>query len=149
MSLEGDAELQELEELEAEGADVGRSGDVSTLARRSLLNFVGGAAFGFLSFLWLVVVTRGWGAARSGVLLEAVAFFTIATALVVLGSEESILRSVSRGRSLGMAAGTRRTLWVALVPILLFSVAVAVVVWVAAPRLADLFLLQNNIADRD
>lgn len=149
MSLEGDAELQELEELEAKGSDVGRSGDMSTLARRSLLNFVGGAAFGFLSFLWLVVVTRGWGAARSGVLLEAVAFFTIATALVVLGSEESILRSVSRGRSLGMAAGTRRTLWVALVPILLFSVAVGIVVWVAAPRLADLFLLQNNIADRD
>jgi O-antigen/teichoic acid export membrane protein len=122
---------------------------MSTLARRSLLNFVGGVAFGFLSFAWLVVVTRGWGASRSGVLLEAVAFFTIAAALVGLGSEESVLRAVSRGRSLGMPAATRRTMLVALVPILLFSIAVGVAVWLAAPRLAVLFLLRNDLADRE
>ena len=125
-------------------------GDMSTLARRSLLNFVGGVAFGFLSFAWIVVVIRGWGPDRSGVLLEAVAFFTIATALVVLGSEESILRAVSRGRTLGMPAATRRTLVVALVPILLFSIAVGVVVWLSAARLADLFLLtKSQLADRE
>ena len=141
MPLEDDAELQELERLEADAgaAAVGRAGDVSTLARRSLLNFAGGVAFGFLSFLWLVVVTRGWGAARSGVLLEAVAFFTIASSLVVLGSEESVVRAVSRGRSMEATSSTRHILLVALVPILLASVAVAAVVWVTAPELARWF----------
>ena len=138
MSVEGDAGLQELEQLEADASVIGRAGDVSTLARRSLLNFAGGAAFGFLSFAWLIVVTRGWGAARSGVLLEAVAFFTIATTLVVLGSEESVVRAVARARSL-RAASTRHILLVALVPIFLVSIAVAVVVWIAAPEVAKWF----------
>jgi O-antigen/teichoic acid export membrane protein len=144
----GDAELEEIQELEAEANDR-NSGDVSALARRSVLNFAGGAAFGFFSFLWLVLVNRGWGPARAGVLFEAVAFFTIATGLVVLGSEESVLRAVSRARALGQVSATRRTLVVALVPVFCFAVAIAAIVWFAAPSIAQLFSQRDAVGDRD
>jgi O-antigen/teichoic acid export membrane protein len=140
--------LQSMEQAEAERSQEDRPADLSTLARRSLLNFVGGAAFGLLSFAWVVLVTRGWGADRAGVLLEAVAFFTIATGLVVLGSEESVLRAISRARAFHLGSLTRRTLAVSLGPIFVFSVIVAAVTWVWAPRLAELFLLQNEAPDR-
>jgi O-antigen/teichoic acid export membrane protein len=116
-----------------------RDEDVATLARRSIMNFVGVAWFGLFSFLWLVIVTRGWGAARAGVLLEAVAFFTIATSVVALGSEESVVRSVSRALAKGEDRTVRRILLVALVPLFVLGSLAAVVVWLAAPELARLF----------
>jgi hypothetical protein len=55
-----------------------RAGDTTTLARRGVLSFVGGVAFGVFNFLWIVVVTQGWGSQRAGELFEGVAVFTIA-----------------------------------------------------------------------
>ena len=89
MSLEGEAELEEVQELEAREATRGRARDISTLGQRSALNFVGGALFGLFSFVSLVIVARGLGPQRSGAFFEGVAFFTIATSLVVLGFDES------------------------------------------------------------
>ena len=145
MSFEGEAELEEEEELEARAALLGRSGDVSTLARRSILNFVGGALFGLFGFAWLVIVARGMGAQGSGTLLEAVAFFTIATSLVVLGFDESLVRAVSRALATGRASAVPRTLLVAVVPLFAFGVLVAVVVWSLAPEIANLF--QGEVID--
>src|SRR4029077_8889004 len=93
MPPESEAELEELEVWEA---DERRANDTSTLGRRSALNFVGGALFGLFSFLALVIVARGLGAQRAGTFLEGVAFFTIATSLVTLGFDESMVRAVSR-----------------------------------------------------
>src|SRR4029453_12167308 len=87
MSAEDEAELEVVESL---GASKGRAVDVSTLARRSSLNLIGAALFGLFSFASLVIVARGFGPERSGTFLEAVAFFTIATSLVVFGFDESL-----------------------------------------------------------
>ena len=135
MSGEGEAELEEVETLEAAK---GRALDVSTLARRSALNIAGGVLFGLFSFASLVIVARGFGPARSGVFLEAVAFFTIATSLVVFGFDESMVRAVSRLLASGEVRALRRTLLVALVPLLAFAGLVAIVVWASAPQVARL-----------
>jgi O-antigen/teichoic acid export membrane protein len=130
---------------EAFAATDRRSADVSALARRSALNFVGSAVFGLFSFLSLVIVARGFGAARAGTFLEAVAFFTIATSLVVLGFDESMVRAVSRIVASGDVGSLRRTLLVALIPLLAFAILVAFVLWVLAPPLAA--WIQNRASD--
>ena len=139
MSFEGEVEREELEELQAREASHTRAEDVSTLARRSALNFVGGVLFGLFSFAALVIVARGWGPERSGTFLEGVAFFTIATSVVVLGSDESMVRAVSRVLTTGGARAVRRTLLAALVPLLVVAIFVAVIIWAAAPEIARLF----------
>ena len=67
---------------------------------------------------------------------EAVAFFTIATSLVVFGFDESMVRAVSRLLASGEVRALRRTLLVALVPLLAFAGVVAIVVWASAPQVA-------------
>ena len=133
MPPDGEAELEELEVWEAEER---RANDTSTLGRRSALNFLGGALFGLFSFLSLVIVARGLGAQRSGTFLEGVAFFTIATSLVTLGFDESMVRAVSRILASGRGHDLRRTLLVSLVPLLAFALLVAAVVWAWAPSLS-------------
>ena len=142
MSFE-EVELEELELLEGRKR---RAEDVSTLARRSALNFVGAVLFGLFSFASLVIVARGLGPQRAGTFLEGVAFFTIATSLVVLGSEESVVRAVSRLVASGSVRALRRTLLAALLPLLVFAVLVAVVVWAWAPEIARFF--QGEAGDR-
>jgi O-antigen/teichoic acid export membrane protein len=141
MSGDGEAELEEIETFEAAK---GRAVDVSTLARRSALNIVGGVLFGLFSFASLVIVARGFGPARSGSFLEAVAFFTIATGLVVFGFDESMVRAVSRHLASGEVRALRRTLLVALVPLLAFAGLVAVVVWVSASQVASLLHAETS-----
>jgi O-antigen/teichoic acid export membrane protein len=116
--------------------DGGAAADVSTLARRSVLNLVGGVLFGAFGFLALVIVARGLGPARAGTFLEGVAFFTIATSLVVLGTEESMVRAVSRALATGEGHELRTSLLVALVPLLGFAVVAAGAAWAFAPALA-------------
>ena len=142
MSTEGEAELEEIETLEAAK---GQAVDVSTLARRSALNIVGGLLFGLFSFASLVIVARGFGPERSGTFFEAVAFFTIATGLVVFGFDESMVRAVSRVLASGEVRALRRTLLVALAPLLAFAGLVSIVVWVSAPQVAG--LLQGDASD--
>jgi O-antigen/teichoic acid export membrane protein len=142
MSGEGEAELEEVETLEAAK---GRAVDVSTLARRSALNLVGGVLFGLFSFVSLVIVARGFGAARAGAFFEAVAFYTIATSLVVFGFDESMVRAVSRLLASREVRALRRTLLVAFLPLLSFAGLVATVVWVSAPQVAR--LLEGEAGD--
>jgi O-antigen/teichoic acid export membrane protein len=142
MSAEDEAELEVVESL---GASKGRAVDVSTLARRSSLNLIGAALFGLFSFASLVIVARGFGPERSGTFLEAVAFFTIATSLVVFGFDESLVRAVSRHLASGEVRALRHTLLVALIPLLAFAGLMAVVVWASAPQVAR--FLQGESSD--
>jgi O-antigen/teichoic acid export membrane protein len=138
MSLEGEAELEEVQELGAREAKRRRKEDISTLGQRSALNFVGGALFGLFSFVSLVIIARGLGPQRSGTFLEGVAFFTIATSLVVLGFDESMVRAVSRILASAGIPALRRTFLAAFVPLLAFAVLVAVVAWALVPQITRL-----------
>lgn len=126
-------------ELQPVDAKKGRAEDLSVLARSSALNVIGGLAFGLFSFASLVIIDRGLGVKRSGTLLEAIALFTIATSVVVLGSEESVVRAVSRAVSSGAVSAVRGTLLAALVPLLALAMLAATFAWMLAPEVASLF----------
>jgi O-antigen/teichoic acid export membrane protein len=143
MPSDGEAELEELEVWEAKKR---RAADMSTLGRRSALNFVGGALFGLFTFVSLVVVARGLGPERSGTFLEGVAFFMIATSIVTLGFDESMVRAVSRALALGHAGRLRDLLLVALGPLLAFSVLVAAVSLAVTPEVTRILGQSNDPA---
>ena len=134
MPPESEAELEELEVWETNER---RARDMSTLGRRSALNFVGSALFGLFSFLSLVIVARGLGPERSGTFLEGVAFFMIATSLVTLGFDESMVRAVSRILAAGHVRHLRRMFVASFVPLFAFALIVAVGAWALAPELAS------------
>ena len=118
------------------GAPVRVAEDIEILAGRSVINFAGAIAFGLFGFLSLVIVARGVGASRAGVFLESVAFFTIATSVVVFGFDESMVRAVARHVAHGEIRTIRTSLLGAVGPLLVLATLVAVVAWLIAPGLA-------------
>jgi O-antigen/teichoic acid export membrane protein len=117
----------------AGGAAEITAADTVTLARRGLISFVGAVAFGIFNFAWIVIIGRGWGARRAGQLFEGVALFTIAASIAVFGAEVGLVRSVAGASAKERAHELRRLLKVAIVPVILLSLAFAI----AAPFVAE------------
>jgi O-antigen/teichoic acid export membrane protein len=93
--------------------------DRRRLVRGALLNAVAAAANGVLSFVLVVVITRGLSQGNAGVFLEAVALFAILSTVAELGADDAILRMIPRHRALGRpAVRGGRLLAVALGPVL-------------------------------
>jgi O-antigen/teichoic acid export membrane protein len=120
-------------------ADAEGRGDLSTLARGGMLNLVGAAATGVLSFILVVVLTRGLGRSGYGAFVSAMGLFTILSRTSELGADTGLVRTVARYRALHRTQDIRRTLIAAFVPVLLVSTAFAVALWVWAPELARMF----------
>jgi O-antigen/teichoic acid export membrane protein len=115
-------------------AETTTAADTVTLARRGLISFVGAVAFGVFNFAWIVIIGRGWGSRRAGQLFEGVALFTIAASIAVFGAEVGLVRSVAGASAKQRAHELRRMLKVAIVPVLLLSLAfVAAAPFVAEP----------------
>jgi O-antigen/teichoic acid export membrane protein len=121
-------------------------GDLSLLARGGIINLVGGAIYGLISFLVVTVVARGLTASAAGLFFEGVALFNISTGILVLGADVGLVKFISAHRAVGAGRGPRRTLAVALVPIASIAVAVAIAGWIATPRLAA--ALGNGAVDQ-
>ena len=124
---------------EADALDLDRRdrSDVSILANRGLLTLVGGAASGTLSFLAIVVVTHGLRPSSAGQFFVGVGVFSIASHVLLLGSDIGLLRSISadRAQSLGRAPQLLR---IATVPIFVISTLVAAGLFASIPSLARL-----------
>jgi O-antigen/teichoic acid export membrane protein len=117
-----------------------RIGDTTTLARRGLLSFVGGVAFGLFNFLWIVIVARGWGGQRSGELFLGVAVFTITASVVIFGAEVGLVRAIAGAAATERHHDLRRMLVVAMAPVLALSLVVAALAPVLAKPAAELFV---------
>ena len=117
-----------------------RAGDTTTLARRGVLSFVGGVAFGVFNFLWIVVVTQGWGSQRAGELFEGVAVFTIAVSIVIFGAEVGLVRGFAGAAATDRHHELRHMLLVALAPVLAVSLLVAALAPALAMPAAGLFV---------
>jgi O-antigen/teichoic acid export membrane protein len=113
--------------------------DLTRLARGGALNLVGSIAYGILSFLLVVIVTRGLGKDASGAFFEAVALFIIASNTAELGADTGLVRQIARYRALDRAHDTRWTLVVALVPVALAGSILAAVALLAAAPLSAIF----------
>ena len=115
------------------------SGDLSRLARGGALNLAGSVAYGLLSFVLVIIVTRGLGKDAAGVFFEAVALFVIASNAAELGADTGLVRFVARYRTLDRVHDIRWTLVIALVPVAVAGVVLALVGLLYAEPLSRLF----------
>ena len=114
------------------------AGEVRTLARGGTLALAGVAVSAVLQFLLVLVVTRGLGAGGAGIFLEAVALFTIVAGIAQFGANTGLVRSLPRLQVLGRTAELRRTVAVAVLPVLVLSVTAAAALFAFAPQLGGL-----------
>jgi O-antigen/teichoic acid export membrane protein len=112
---------------------------VSFVARGGMTAVAGLAVSAGLQAVLVVMVTRGLGVTGTGVFFEAVALFTILSNIGELGADAGIVRTISRYLALGHTQDVRRSLVVALVPVIALGSAMACVLFVLALQLVRVF----------
>ena len=119
-------------------ADATRS-DLGTIARGGALNMVGAVVSGVLTFAFFVILSRGLGRSGYGAFISAMGIFTVLSRTAELGADTGLTRMIARYRTLGHVVDVRRTIFVALVPVLAVSAVFGAAMWVWAPELARIF----------
>jgi O-antigen/teichoic acid export membrane protein len=117
----------------------GTASDIARFARGGALNVVGTVSFGLLSFVLVVIITRGLGKEPAGFFFEAVALFTIASNAAELGADTGLVRMIARYRTLGRAHDVKWTLVVAIVPVAVAGIVLAAAGLVLAGPASRLF----------
>ena len=117
-----------------------RSADdaVKAVARGGALNLVGSVIYGAANFGLLVVLNRVLGAASAGIVVVAITLFSVSETICEAGSATGLIRMISRHRALDEAEEIPATVKVAVVPVVMVSVVLAVVLYLCAHPLADL-----------
>jgi O-antigen/teichoic acid export membrane protein len=110
---------------------------LTRLARGGVLNLVGAVANGLLSALVYVIVARHYPRPVAGAFFAATALFLILSAVAELGVDTGLLRWLPRYVVENRRGDIRTCVRVAMRPVYLASVLVAVVVFVAAPWIAQ------------
>ena len=110
--------------------------DLGSAARHGLIGLAGSVVAAAAGLLLNVVVGRGLGPDVSGVFFVVVAVLTVAMTVGKLGADTGLVWALSRARTLGRGADTRRTLAVALLPAVLASALLAAGVYGCAPLIA-------------
>ncbi|TCP56498.1 O-antigen/teichoic acid export membrane protein [Tamaricihabitans halophyticus] len=108
------------------------------LTRAGLLSLVGGATGAVFGLILALVVGRGLGPEGTGYFFQTVALFMILANVLELGADTGLVREMSRQLTLGQQADLRRTVFVAVLPVLIVGVLATVLLWVLAPWLATL-----------
>ena len=107
------------------------------VAASGAIGFAGAAVSSLLGFLLIAVVGRGLGEAQTGAFFQVVGWFMIVATLLRLGADTGLLRTWAIDVAGGDVVDLRRTLRIALVPVVAFSLLAAVLVQVLAPFLSD------------
>jgi O-antigen/teichoic acid export membrane protein len=119
--------------------DGGARGELRVAARRGSAFTLGGFFNGFLQFAFLALITHTIAQRDVGALLEAIAIFTIGSNVAELGADSGLLRMMPifhRRRPQDL----RRLANVSVGPALVASCIVAVLVYIFAPQLSDVFV---------
>jgi O-antigen/teichoic acid export membrane protein len=114
--------------------------EVASVARGSVVNLTAMVLGAVLSFGLTVLVSRWLGPRAAGGFFELISLFTILSYTLYLGADTGLLRWIARARAMGGLADTRKIVGVAVVPVLVVGVAAAAAVWIAAPKIARIFL---------
>src|SRR5882762_10360137 len=85
------------------------SADISAMARGGMLNLVGAAGGGILTFVLFALLTRTLGAASYGAFVSAMGVFTVLSNTAELGADTGLIRMVSRLRALDRVRDIRKT----------------------------------------
>jgi O-antigen/teichoic acid export membrane protein len=113
---------------------------LGVVARGGVVTLAGYVSSSLLGFVLVVIISRGLGAEGAGMFFEAVALFMILTSVTALGADTGLLRAVAWQRTRERTVDIRRTLAVALGPVLLISTLLAVVAFALAPQLVEVFM---------
>ena len=119
--------------------DQARADDLRMVARGGSLNFVGAAANGIFQFALVVVVAQALTKSQSGAFFEAVALFVILSNTCELGADTGLTRMIPLYRVHGRIDDLRASLGVGMWPSLVSGVLFAVITYVFAHPLAELF----------
>lgn len=119
----------------------------AAVARGGSANLVGALVYGASNFLLLIVLNRGLGIARAGVVVVAIAVFNVAAVVCALGASTGLVRTISRLRATDEPERVPATLRAALTPVAVTSVVTAVVLWVLATALTDLIAHGQRTAE--
>lgn len=107
-------------------------------ALAGLISLLGGGAGAVLGLVLAVVVGRLLDGAEAGYFFQLVALFTIAANVLELGADTGLVRQLSRLVSLRRQADLRRTVLVAVAPVVAVGLVVSGLLWLFAPALAGL-----------
>ncbi len=110
---------------------------LGSLARGGALNLVSAGAAAVSGFGLVVVVTRGLPASDAGVFFAATSVFLIASRVCTLGTPTGLVYWISQDRAVRRPVQLGRWLRIALPPVLLVSLATAVVLGLVAHRVLD------------
>ena len=113
--------------------------DISQMARGGLLNLVGAAGTGILTFALVTVLTRGLGPASYGAFVSAMGLFTVLSNTAELGADTGLVRTIARLRALDRVRDIRKTILIAVIPPLVIGSLFGVAMWLWAPELAHIF----------
>jgi O-antigen/teichoic acid export membrane protein len=116
--------------------DAGHHGPLERLARRGTASVLGAGVSAIFGVLLVVIVTNGFDPAVAGTLFAATSVFLILEAVAVLGTDTGLVKWLPTLLATGRGVDVRRTLVVAVVPVLLTSVGVSVVLHLVAGSLA-------------
>jgi O-antigen/teichoic acid export membrane protein len=117
-----------------------RSGALAAgVARGGAANLLGAAVWGLSSFVLLIILNRGLGVADAGVVIVAIAVFSVVTVMTGLGTSTGLIRTITHLRATDRTDEVPAMMRVALVPVTAFSLVAAVGLWLAAPWLAGIF----------
>ena len=109
---------------------------LSRLARGGALNLAGAASAGLMGFALVFAVAHAYPQKVAGAFFAATSLFVILGAVAGLGSDAGLLRWLPRHLTLGDHGAARRTVPVALVPVVAVACAGALALFAAAPALA-------------
>jgi O-antigen/teichoic acid export membrane protein len=112
--------------------------DVKRIARASGLNLAGAAVSTVAGLALTVVVTRGASKEIAGLYFALGSVYLILIAAARLGTETGAVYRVAQLQARGEQSRVRACVRVAMAPIVVFSVLLAVVLWFNASPLADL-----------
>lgn len=131
------------QDTELEAVSTGDSGQrraLGGLARRSLLSLVGSAVSAVMSFVLIVVVTRGFDQEVAGAIFSTTSLFVILESLCALGTATGLVYFLPRLRARGQNAEVPALLRTALVPVAAVATAVAITLAATAPWSASLLV---------
>jgi len=118
--------------------------DVAGTAGAGAVGLAGAAIAAVGGFALAVTVARALGATGTGAFYSAVALFLIGTSVGLLGADTGLVRSLSRARAQGRLHDLRPTLWIAVIPATVASVALTLGLWYGAPALVDLLTRSDS-----
>jgi O-antigen/teichoic acid export membrane protein len=109
---------------------------LSRLARGGALNLAGAVSAGLMGFALVFAVAHAYPQGVAGAFFAATSLFVILDAVAGLGSDAGLLRFLPRHLALGEHGAARRTVRVALVPVVAVACAAGLVLIAVAPPLA-------------